>query len=71
MIQLVKLVPLKVIAVKLSSDENIDRDLFLLRERSKQEKADYDIGFAAGLSGRDFDDDRSSAWQRGWAEAQE
>ena len=48
-----------------------DEDPFMLRERSEQELADYDEGFAAGSQGKEPDDTKSLAWQRGWAEAQE
>ncbi|WP_281176103.1 hypothetical protein [Edaphobacter aggregans] len=33
--------------------------------------ADYSEGFQAGMDGKQFDDSKSKAWHRGWAEAQE
>jgi hypothetical protein len=51
--------------------EDVDTEPFILRERTPAEKADYDAGFKAGLEGKEPKDDRSAAWLRGWAEAQE
>jgi ribosome modulation factor len=48
-----------------------DDELFLLRQRSEEEVADYDKGFECAQSGGQNDDTKSKAWQRGWAEAQE
>jgi hypothetical protein len=48
-----------------------DTEPFMLRERSRDELADYDDGFKCGQSGGQNDDTKSQAWQRGWAEAQE
>jgi formylglycine-generating enzyme required for sulfatase activity len=42
---------------------------YLLQKRSKDEMADYDAGFQAGLGGEEFDDTQNEAWQRGWADA--
>jgi hypothetical protein len=51
----------------------IDRDNepFMLRQHAYEEVADYDDGFKAGFKGRPNDDNKSQAWQHGWAEAQE
>jgi hypothetical protein len=43
----------------------------LLRNRSRDGLADYDLGFQTGLAGEDFDDSQSPPWQRGWTAAQE
>jgi hypothetical protein len=43
----------------------------LIRERSKMETVDYIAGFTFGLSPGEFDESQSSAWQLGWADAQE
>jgi hypothetical protein len=40
-------------------------------DRTDEELADHDIGFEEGLTGRPNDETKSSAWQRGWADAQE
>jgi hypothetical protein len=52
------------------SIEDVD-ELFLFRERTEVEMADYDAGFMAGEAGKGVDDTESLAWRRGWAEAQE
>jgi hypothetical protein len=43
----------------------------LFRKRNKQEVADYDEGFKVGSDSKVPDEDKSFAWQREWAEAQE
>jgi hypothetical protein len=48
-----------------------DYEPFLMRERTPEELADYDAGFIAGEDGKENDDTKSFAWQRGWGEAQE
>jgi hypothetical protein len=48
-----------------------DYEPFLMRQRTPEELADYDAGFIAGEDGRENDDTKSFAWQRGWGEAQE
>jgi hypothetical protein len=48
-----------------------DEEPWLLHERLLREKADYDEGFATGPAGKECDDTKSRAWQRGWAGAQE
>jgi hypothetical protein len=48
-----------------------DNEPFLLNQTSKAELADYGAGFNAGLAGEESDDEKSEAWQHGWAEAQE
>jgi hypothetical protein len=48
-----------------------DNDPFLLSQRSEEEIADYGAGFNAGIAGEKVDENRSEAWLRGWAEAQE
>ena len=48
-----------------------DNDPFLLSQRSEEEMADYGAGFNAGLAGEKVDENKSEAWLRGWAEAQE
>jgi hypothetical protein len=48
-----------------------DNDPFLLSQRSEEEMADYGAGFNAGLTGEKVDENKSEAWLRGWAEAQE
>jgi hypothetical protein len=40
----------------------------ILRE---EEMPDYGAGFNAGLAGEGVDENKSEAWLRGWAEAQE
>jgi hypothetical protein len=44
---------------------------FMLRPRSDEEIAQYDLGFLAGKSDKVADDTKTEAWQRGWLEAQE
>jgi hypothetical protein len=51
--------------------EDPNTEPFLFRKRNKQEMADYDEGFKAGSDSKGSDEDKSFAWQRGWAEAQE
>jgi hypothetical protein len=48
-----------------------DNEPFLLNQRSEEEMANYGAGFNAGLAGENIDENRSEAWLRGWAEAQE
>ena len=36
---------------------------FLLRPRSDEEIAEYDLGFQAGKDGQEADDTKSEAWQ--------
>lgn len=43
---------------------------FLLQPRTDNERADYEAGFCAGKDGKRADDTETSAWQKGWAEAQ-
>jgi hypothetical protein len=54
-----------------ATDVNSDTEPFMLRQRTDEEIADYDKGFACGQSGGQNDDTKSQAWQCGWAEAQE
>jgi hypothetical protein len=56
-----------------NSQEHItdDYEPFLMRQRTPEELADYDAGFIAGEDGKENDDTKSFAWQRGWGEAQE
>ena len=49
----------------------VDPEPFMSRQNTDEEVADYDDGFKAGFRGRSNDQAKSSAWQRGWAEAQE
>jgi hypothetical protein len=51
--------------------EHIADEPFLLRKRSDEEIADYDLGFQAGTNAEEADDTKSEAWQRGRAEARE
>jgi hypothetical protein len=44
---------------------------FLLRKRSHEEIAEYDIGFQAGSNAEEADDAKSEAWQRGRIKVQE
>jgi hypothetical protein len=53
------------------NSEDIDREPFLMRERTEDEVLDYDRRFVAGSDGKEQEDAKSLAWQRGWAEAQE
>jgi hypothetical protein len=69
MTQIVKATDPKVIG--LEKPEDIDAEPFTLRERTKEEMADYDAGFKAGSQGDASDEGKSHAWCRGWAEAQE
>jgi hypothetical protein len=39
-------------------------------ERSEEELIDHLFGFKAGTAGERNDETKSSAWQRGWADAQ-
>ena len=50
--------------------EDIDRESFLMRDRTEEEVVDYVRGFGAGSEGKEPDDAKSIPWQRGWAEAQ-
>ena len=56
---------------KTTTPEDIDAEPFMLRDRTKEEVADYDAGFKAGSQGGASGDGMSDAWNRGWAEAQE
>jgi hypothetical protein len=40
-------------------------------EQETVDLAEREIGFQAGLDGEELDPAKSSAWQRGWADAQE
>jgi hypothetical protein len=51
--------------------EDVDKEPFMLRERTPIELAEYDAGFKAGREGKEPEEHKSLAWQRGWAEAQE
>jgi len=48
-----------------------DNEPFLLNQRSEEEIGNYGAGFNAGLAGENIDENKSEAWLRGWAEAQE
>jgi hypothetical protein len=39
--------------------------------REQNEIAEYIFGIVAKRDGKEFDDTKSLAWQRGWAESQE
>lgn len=52
-------------------EEDVDKEPFMLRERTPIELADYDAGFKTGQEGKEPEDHQSLAWQRGWAEARE
>jgi hypothetical protein len=52
------------------SIEDVDEP-FLRRERTQEEMEDYYAGFKAGEAGKEPDDTKTLAWQRGWAQAQE
>jgi hypothetical protein len=39
--------------------------------REQNEIAEYILGLVAKRDGKEFDNTKSLAWQRGWAEAQE
>ena len=39
--------------------------------REQNEIAEYILGLVAKRDGKEYDDTRSIAWKRGWAEAQE
>ncbi|MGF7183366.1 hypothetical protein [Tunturiibacter psychrotolerans] len=54
----------------LSGEASVRTEPFMLRQRTDEEIADYDKGFACGQSGGQNDDTKNQAWQRGWAEAQ-
>jgi hypothetical protein len=51
--------------------KDIDSESVDNLDRTDEELADHDIGFEEGLAGRPNDETKSSAWQRGWADAQE
>jgi hypothetical protein len=53
------------------NSEDIDRESFVMRDRTEEEVVDYDRGFVAGSEGKEPDDAKSIPWQRCWAEAQE
>jgi hypothetical protein len=44
---------------------------FHSKPHTEKEVAEYDKGFNSGVSGEEFNDAESEAWQIGWAEAQE
>ena len=56
---------------KIATPEDIDTEPFMLRDRTKEEVADYDAGFKAGSQGGASEEGNTDAWYRGWAEAQE
>jgi hypothetical protein len=51
-----------------SDDEGLN-DPFMMTEHTAEEIADCDQGCAVGSEDKEFDDTKSLAWQRGWAEA--
>ena len=51
--------------------KEIDTESLDNSDRIDEELADHDIGFEEGLAGSPNDETKSSAWQRGWADAQE
>jgi hypothetical protein len=48
-----------------------EREPFGARNRTDGEREDHIAGFRSGVAGQPNDDTHSSAWQRGWADAQE
>jgi hypothetical protein len=48
-----------------------EREPFGVRNRTDGEREDHIAGFRSGVAGQPNDDTHSSAWQRGWADAQE
>ena len=56
---------------KTATPEDIDVEPSMLRDRTKEEVADYDAGFKAGSHGSASGEGKSNAWYGGWAEAQE
>jgi hypothetical protein len=52
-----------------TNSEDIDREPFLMRERTEEEVWAYDRGIVAGLEGKEPDGAKSITRQRGWAEA--
>jgi hypothetical protein len=48
-----------------------EREPFGARNHTDGEREDHDAGFRSGVAGQPNDDTHSSAWQRGWADAQE
>jgi hypothetical protein len=55
----------------LSGEATVSTELFMLRQHSDEELAEYDKGFESGQKGGPNDETKTEAWQRGWAEAQE
>ena len=55
-----------------SEDDRTDDSIpFGAHELTDEEIEDHDRGVEAGLAGKPNDDTKSTAWQRGWADAQE
>ena len=48
-----------------------EREPFGARNHTDGEREDHNAGFRSGVAGQPNDDTQSSAWQRGWADAQE
>jgi hypothetical protein len=48
-----------------------EREPFGARNRTDGEREDHNAGLRSGVAGQPNDDTHSSAWQRGWADAQE
>jgi hypothetical protein len=48
-----------------------EREPFGGCSRTNGEREDHTAGFRSGVAGQPNDDTQSSAWQRGWADAQE
>jgi hypothetical protein len=44
---------------------------FLYNPCSQEELSDYEEGFSAGSKGHEIDGTKTTAWRRGWSEAQE
>jgi hypothetical protein len=53
------------------ADEDLTEDSlpFCEQPHTEKELAEYDQGVEAGFAGRRNDHKKSSAWQRGWADA--
>ena len=56
---------------KVTGEPDADSELFMTREHTTDEIADYDAGFKSGECGDEPDETKSLAWQAGWAEANE
>jgi hypothetical protein len=54
-------------------EEDLSEDSLPFREQPHTEKEleEYDHGVKAGFAGRRNDHEKSPAWRRGWADAQE